>query len=410
MDIKRRRFISNTLAGGIALATTARGQQAPPSVTQLSCSAVPSPADALDSYHLPVTSIQAELVYQTYKESSEALRRCNDIFDDIAKEVGELEKAIRRQPPRPRVRAEVRHMSELTDAGRAQVGMIKAVAGGPRDSRASVAPIIFVAAEVGRKAEELLPPGENRLGDEATRHLNNIVKIVRASIPVNDDLKTKQASADERASHIRAELNGIIGLLSAASGDVDAAEKPGSGGNSQSRSKAAEKAQAAADKLGALKKYVQGRELTPESSETIDSLIMLIGGTSYWISQPEQVISPTVSKAEPGFRFEHAAYARAAAAPMPLLLQSVETILGEHCSRDSLGQVTILVQSILLPTRGWKAARLAAARLALSNPPTPNEVREAVELALRRCARLVNSRCGRAANFSNLAAALWPLI
>jgi hypothetical protein len=333
-DSKRRDFLTRSLTGGIGLALVAsQPALAGEDLKQAVCEAKLAPSDALAQFYSLLFNIQSENYHELIGELSEASRACTSLFNDLSRLVDALEKEVARAQ-----KAQVQQLRDLTEIGRAHASLIRNP-DGVQTSPALLTGLSLVSAQVGKTAQDLLPPGENTLSAEASRILNEIVRLVHESVPKQAHLKEVQQDVREKDELIRRETRRIEDVLRSARESAVVADNPltSRGQVLAARGQAVSKITEALDSLQTLKTRINQSK---EALESLDLLVLLLEGTRQWIKEPEKIAafrpgsSQDLSGSAQADGSQQSNHARRAG-----MAASLDRILAHHCPPGSSWQV-----------------------------------------------------------------------
>lgn len=348
---KRRDFLTHSLVGGLSL--TLISAQPILAGTDLSaelCSAKPATSDALTHYYKMMSDIQAGIHLEVIGEWVERTKACNRLFDELRTLVEQLETAVHQ----PEMRTQVKQMRDLTEIGRTQAKMMNAHATST-DTRALVKSITLVSQQVGETAQDLLPTGKNELGAEASRILNQIVKLVKESIPRQQAQITEtQRSTNELLNALRKNIKSVEGHLDAAREAAVVADNPLKSPREikDARVTAAGETDKAITELGELKATAiqQCGGKCSDATQNIDDLVMFLEGIREWIKAPDKVLAFNSNMDPAG---NATASLRQTRYAHPVRPETLGNIFSRHCPPGSQWQVASCTTFVLAPLKGW---------------------------------------------------------
>lgn len=382
-DRIRRTFLRRSVIGGLALALIPGRRAAGAALSDESCSGKPAPSDALNNYYSMMLEIQSHVSFEIQNDYWTVTRGCSELFDQLKGLVGQLEKEITRS----RMKAQVEQMRELTEIGRAHAKLIRASVSSA-ELNGLVTGWALVGEQVGRTAQNLLPAGQNVLSPDASRILNEIVKLVNEAIP---EQQSKIAQTQERTSALTTALRGKIGnvenYLREASRFAVVAEnrfsKPDEA--TKARATAAELVGKAIAELGELKTIVTQNcaGKCGEGLVAIDDLSRLLEGTQQWIKEPEKVLAFNASRDESNVAMNALARRERLSYAHPVIADRLDNVLARRCPPGSSLQTALCTTLVLLPVKGW----------AWWVRPSRDQLVYAVERGLIRASRTLS--CGQ---------------
>jgi hypothetical protein len=325
--------------------------------------------------------LQSQVHFEVEREFRAVARGCNQLFDQLRNLVGQLGKEI----TRARAKAQVQKMRELTDLGRAHANMIRASAVSSADIGALVSGWAAVGEQVGRTAQDMLPAGDNVLSTEASRILNEIVKLVNESIPEKQrEIDASQKRTSALTTALREKIGSVENHLQGASQAAVVAD------NRLSKPAEVITARATAyDLTGRAVKDLTGLRsivapnCTSKCSEAlsiIDDLVLLLEGTQQWIKEPEKVMAFNASRGESGIAGQALARQNQTHYAHPVVAGGLNNVLDRHCPPGSSLRVAFCTTCVLLPVKAWAWWR----------SPSSDQLVNALESGVRRANRTLS--------------------
>jgi len=346
----RRVFLARMCAGAVAtpsafaVGADRAGRDYDP------CKASASAADTLILYLDLLNDVQFLSVKDVYDAAIATLKACEDVFNEIYKEVEALAKELRKS----KHQAEVKDIRSLVEAGKANLRLAKSYVGVSGNiAHTSFATLALLTEQVGKKAEDI-PDGPILLSAEATTILKRIISLVR-------DFKSSQAAASAaQATHqdaltpIYNKIKVIRDLMVQASVYITDADNTVKAEASDLRHKASASIEEAISKLRAI---TQAKPDQPTVVLPRDRLIYLLKATDNWIIDPTLVtISYGINSGQA--RFVMVSNRRG----LPVFYddqQRVSDALSAHCKTGSWLR-TLWCISIVAPI--WILAKTAEER------------------------------------------------
>ncbi|HEX8139822.1 MAG TPA: hypothetical protein VF544_19845 [Pyrinomonadaceae bacterium] len=352
-DRIRRTFLTRSVVGGLALLCIPEGRATSAGFSEEGCTGKPSASDALNHFYSMMLEIQSHVSFEVQSDFRSVTRGCNELFDQLKNLVGQLEKEI----TRTRARAQVEQMRELTEVGRAHARLI-ASSVPTVEINALVTGWALVGEQVGRTAQNLLPAGENVLSTDASRILNEIVKLVHQSIPEQQALIIEtQKRTSALVNALRERIGSVEDYLQEASQAAVVADNHLSKHAEavKARATAADLTARAITDLQALKTIVT-QNCTGKCDETlaaIDDLNLLLEGTKQWIKEPDKVLAFNAATGAGELAGKALARQGRPSYAHPLLVERLDSVLARHCPPGSSLQTALCTTLVLLPVKGW---------------------------------------------------------
>lgn len=279
----RRTFLARLVAGGMGASLFSGTQVVASTETETACK--PSAADSLILYLGLLSEVQFQAVKKEYVKVVGLLKSCEQVFDEIYKEVkvleGELDKS--------KLKTQAKQIRDLVEAGRANARLMRDYLGiSGRVEYASLNALTIVGERVAQTANALLPEGEIVLSAAGVAAIRKIIALVKTYKEGQGKASVAQVDHTEALNTIHKQVARISELIFSGSEAIAGADDP-----NVSPSRAAELLRTAInsikDAIAELRQLPQATPDEPGVKPARDTLVHLLEGTQKWISNPAAV-------------------------------------------------------------------------------------------------------------------------